>query len=139
MEVASSKLASHVRKTAPPPPAAGTGFRAFNATDRLPPDPVGTRNVMMDHAAIKSYLFPSLSSKSVKGTCRYSCNRRNIPSRGPSRRDSQLSCKRVPSRPPDPRARMLLPREGLSNRSQRSNHCRHDICYSIRSHVYVNQ
>jgi len=48
--MASSESASLEHKSASPPPATSTGFRAFNATNRLPPNPTVTRNVMMDLA-----------------------------------------------------------------------------------------
>jgi len=139
MEVTLSKPTNLERKSAPPLPAMGTGFRAFNATDRFPPNPIGTSNMMMGRAPVKSCFFSTLSSKSGKGTCRYYYNRRNVPSRGPLRRGSQRSCTRTPPRPPEPRTCVLLPIEGLSDGSQRSNHSRHDVYYNIQACVFTNQ
>jgi len=115
------------------------GFRAFNATDRFQPNPASTASVMMGCAPVKSYFFPALSSNSEKGTYRHYCNKCDVPSRGPSRHDGQCSGAWVPPKPPDPGARVLVPREELSDGSQRSNDSRHDDSKDIQAYVFVNQ
>jgi len=55
-----------------PPPVAGTGARAFNATVMLPPNPTVTGSVIGEQATVKSPLFPTLSSRLEKGIARHS-------------------------------------------------------------------
>jgi len=138
-EIMSSEPTRLERKGALPPPTASTGFRAFNVTDRFPPNTAGTTNVMMGRAPVKSCFFPALPPNSEKSVCRHCSNRRNVPSKGHSRHEGQRSCVRELFKPQDPRARVLLPRKGLSNRSQRSNHSRPDICYNIQACVFTNE
>jgi len=127
METASSEPTYLERKGTPPPPVAGTGFRAFNATDKLPPNPMGTTTMMMDHASVKSYISSALSPDLANGKRWYCSNQHDIPSESPLRRNGQRSHIWTAPKPPDPRARVLLSREGLSDESQRrSNHSQHD-------------
>ena len=115
------------------------GFRAFIAIDRFPPNPTGIANVMMGRAPVKSYFFIALSPYLKICTYRYYCNRRNVPSRGPSRRDGQRSCARASPMPPDPRARVLLSREELSDESHRSNDSRHNDGKDVEACVFADQ
>ena len=52
METTSSEPTSLECKGTPPPPIAGTEFRAFNVTDKLPSNPLGTATVMMGRAPV---------------------------------------------------------------------------------------
>ena len=56
-ETTSSEPIGLEHKATRPPPAASTGPRAFNAADKLPPNPIDTTTVMMDRVPVKSY-FP---------------------------------------------------------------------------------
>ena len=134
----SSEPTSLECKGAPLLPAPSTGFRAFNATNRFPPNPASTASMLMGRAPIKSHFLPPLSPNLEEGTCHYCHNRHNVPSENLSRRRSQRSCTWTTPEPTDPRARMLLPREGLSNGSQCVNHSRRDVCYK-RTSVRVRE
>jgi len=73
------------RKAARPPSNASTGLRAFNASDKLPPNPGGTGNMMMDCVLVKSHFPLALSPKLEKGTRWHYSDRCNVPSEGLSR------------------------------------------------------
>ena len=122
-----------------PPPVAGIGARAFNATAMLPPNPTVTRSLIGDQAPVKNPLFPALSSRLEKGTTRHSAA--GIISLHDTPRDVQGQCSCITKLPvpPDPRAGTLLPREGSSDGSQCFNHSRHDYCHNVQACSRPNQ
>ena len=63
MEMTSSESASLEHKSVPQPSVVGTGVKAFNVTDRLPPNLVGMGNVMGDRVPYQIPHFPSFILK----------------------------------------------------------------------------
>ena len=117
----------------------GTGARAFNATTMLPPNPIVTGSVIAEQAPVKSPLFPALSSRLEKSTTLHSAA--GVISHHDTPRDiqGQRSCITKSSVSPNPRAGMLLPKEGSSDRSQRFNHSVHGDCRDIRACSHLSQ
>jgi len=63
MEIASSESTGLERKSAPPPPVAGTEARAFDATAMLPPNPTVTGSMIGEQAPIEIFTFSSFIPK----------------------------------------------------------------------------
>ena len=125
MERASSESTSLEGKDVPVPPIIGTEARAFNVTAMLPPNPIVMGSVIGQRAPVKSPLFLALSSRLEKSTSWHSTA--GVISHHDTPRDvqGQRSYITKPPVPHDPQAGTPLPREGLSNGIQRSNHSRH--------------
>ena len=139
MEIASSESTGLERKSAPPPPVAGTEARAFDATAMLPPNPTVTGSMIGEQAPVKSPLFPALSPRLDEGTTQHSAA--GIISHRGTPRDAQSQRSHVtrPPVPSDPRADTFLPRKGSGDGSQRFNHPRRDYRHDVQACSRLSQ
>jgi len=105
--------------------ALGTGCRAFNASDRLPPNTMAAATMMMGCIPVTSYIY-QLNLEDGKGTGRYCHARRKVLSDDPSRYHCQCFLLRNVPDPSGPQGHWVLHVQELFKAGQCSNNSRRD-------------